>query len=659
MNRLRNLFACLCPALCLLAGLARAQTVVWSDNFETNVGLRWVSTGVWKIGAPTAGPAVNNLGYRTHSGTNCVYTQNYKANTDARIVCDLYNGSNSLVIPAADQFPRLRFWHWFNFQNALGFVEISTNRGSTWTQISATFQNDSSSGVWSRPSIDLSAYAGQSVWFALRFYGSGTGNGLGWYVDDIMVETSATPPLLNFPEGFEFDPKMTEWVVDNGTWEIGRPTSGPGQAHTGTNCAATVLAGNYANYVNTRLISPYFNVPAGTSALQFWHWYNFSSALGFVEINNGSTTTTTTTTTTITTNITVTINTNIYQIFGAANTAYDTPLYWNGTIGAWTNDTQVLGSVYAFNYAEYFFEAGDVPFNLLGNGSYAYRINGFLPIPQSPHPTNFFNMHGAIWTSSIDGSDTPVGYFATNTTYTYTTNTTTTSSSTTWTQISPTYTGTSSGAWKSASVDLSAFAGQTVQVAFHFGSAAGAAPGWYVDDLKLTALPVFTVPTNLVISYGQTFTNQLTATNSVEPLSKFTFALSVVSTNVMLSTNGVLTWTNTTEPPGTYFVYPKVTDNNSPAVSVTNNFSVTVLPLPSQLVFTNFGAVTNGGHKFKFSIKTPWTNSYVIYASTNLAIANGWIPIYTNFGGSGSTLIFTDRLATNYPTRFYRAGFRN
>src|SRR5208282_5476265 len=142
--------------------------------------------------------------YRTHAGANCASTQGYPYSQDARIYCKSYlDGSSSLVVPDASEYPRLRFWHWFNYANALG-----------------------------------------------------------WFVDDVEVVTDQ--PGVSFPESFEAG--IGDWAVDFGTWEIGQPTSGPKAAHTGTNCAATVLAGNYANNVDSRLISPPFLVPASGNA---------------------------------------------------------------------------------------------------------------------------------------------------------------------------------------------------------------------------------------------------------------------------------------------------------------------------------------------------------------------------------------------------------
>jgi len=46
------------------------------------------------------------------------------------------------------------------------------------------------------------------------------------------------------------------WGADNGVWEIGTPTKGPSASHWGSQCAGTVLSGNYSSDTDSRLISP-------------------------------------------------------------------------------------------------------------------------------------------------------------------------------------------------------------------------------------------------------------------------------------------------------------------------------------------------------------------------------------------------------------------
>jgi len=105
----------------------------------------------------------------------------------------------------------------------------------------------------------------------------------GWYVDEITLETGDEPDMTPF-ENFEigwggwqadyFGGRATDFAI----WEIGTPTSGPGAAHEGTNCAATMLAGNYPDDRVSRLVSQPFMVPGAEQnpRLRFWHWWSFS-----------------------------------------------------------------------------------------------------------------------------------------------------------------------------------------------------------------------------------------------------------------------------------------------------------------------------------------------------------------------------------------------
>jgi len=171
--------------LLLAAEMGRAQTVYWSDGFEANVPSRWTATGAWHIGSPTKGAS------KAHSGANCALTQNYLYNQDGRIVCTNYlNGGNSLVVPDASVSPTLTYWQWVNLANALGYVEISTDGGGSWQEIQSTSMQPplTSGGVWLQESIDLSAFAGQSVQIAFHFTSGGCcGNAEGWYVDDVSL----------------------------------------------------------------------------------------------------------------------------------------------------------------------------------------------------------------------------------------------------------------------------------------------------------------------------------------------------------------------------------------------------------------------------------------------------------------------------------------
>ena len=629
MKALRKLLLWLGPLLPLTVLQARAETVYWSDGFETNVASHWVVTapGVWQVGAPTAGPAINTGGYRTHSGANCAFTQNYAANRDSLLICNNYNGTNTLLVPPADQYPRLRFWHWYSLASAGGIVEISTNLGTNWIQISPNYPNVNTTtggGIWSRPSIDLSAYAGQRVQFAFNFFGA-SGNNLGWYVDDVAVVTGV--PALNFPESFESGPG--DWSVDFGTWEIGHPTSGPDAAHTGTNCAGTILAGNFPPYVNTRLISPIFLVPSNSPALNFWHWYNFGGdAQGFVEISTDGSTWNQ-------------LSPNYYQ--------------YGNTGGAWTNVVLDL-STYVGQKVQVAFHFGS---GATGSapGWYIDDLNitvsppppGLtVPGPQTIYAgqtltvTNFATnsfLPNAVYTFSEPPLFTNVfGLPSLSTNYWVATN-----GVLTWTN-----TGINHGrlTWTNDSVTPG------TNVIYIAVTDDRSPPISTTNSFDLIILPppppTLTVPGTQAILPGQTLIVTNSATNTYLPGSTFTYGLAVASTNFWINaTNGVLAWTNTAVLPGTNLVYVQVTDNSIPPLSTTNSFAIVValpplLEVPAtqtlhagQTLATTLAATNPFLPASVFTYRLP-------APSTNYWITPAGVLTWTNTGVRNNALVWTN-----------------
>src|SRR5438445_646510 len=80
----------------------------------------------------------------------------------------------------------------------------------------------------------------------------------------------------------DFEGSTNGWTTGGSAnvWQIGKPTSGPGMAHSGTNCAGTILNGDYPDNVSASLFSPQFVVPAAVQQprLRFWSWHNTCSA---------------------------------------------------------------------------------------------------------------------------------------------------------------------------------------------------------------------------------------------------------------------------------------------------------------------------------------------------------------------------------------------
>ena len=278
----------------MITGLAQT-TITWSENWESPAAQNnWANTGAaWQIGVPTFGPPTNSLGWRAHQGTNCAATilnGNYTDDRQDRLV------SSPILVPTASQNPRLRFWHWWSFAcGDYGQVQISTNNGASWVNLSPQYTTDSS-GKWTEGWLDLSLYAGQTVRLGLYFASTSSGCGntvsAGWYVDEIMVESGPLPPMT-FPDSVEDTGAPNRWTADFGIWEIGVPTSGPGGAHSGSNCLATILSGNYTDDRTSRVSSQPFVVPSAglNPRLRFWHWWSFACGdYGQVQIstNNGA-----------------------------------------------------------------------------------------------------------------------------------------------------------------------------------------------------------------------------------------------------------------------------------------------------------------------------------------------------------------------------------
>ena len=80
-----------------------------------------------------------------------------------------------------------------------------------------------------------------------------------------------------FEESFELGIGL--WSADNGLWEVGTPEAGPDSCHSGSQCAGTVLNGNYSVNADSHFISPSIRLPdvSGDDEihLRFWQWFSY------------------------------------------------------------------------------------------------------------------------------------------------------------------------------------------------------------------------------------------------------------------------------------------------------------------------------------------------------------------------------------------------
>jgi len=187
---------------------------VYEQDFEAGAG-GWTHSGT--------GDTWTLSGANPHSGVQSFFASNPATVSDQRLV------SPAIALPAGQNPLTLDFWNWQHMETRTGgcfdggILEVSTNGGSTWTQvpdaslltdpydgpISASFSNplaglDAWCGDNPQPylasQVDVSAYAGQTVQFRFRI---GTDNSVsrpGWYVDDVRVQSCDPMPFI---DGFE------------------------------------------------------------------------------------------------------------------------------------------------------------------------------------------------------------------------------------------------------------------------------------------------------------------------------------------------------------------------------------------------------------------------------------------------------------------------
>jgi bacillopeptidase F (M6 metalloprotease family) len=246
---------------------ASAGYPIWTEDFEGNWQDCWhVDAGTWEVGPPTSGPG------NAHSGSNSAATNLsglYGNYVDSRLIRHC-----PFIVPSADQDPGLRFWHWFSFYpngDDFGEVQIRVVGEADWTTLAEI--HNYGGEVWTRTFISLSDYAGQNVEIAFYFHSNNYYQDTGWYIDEVSLEEG--PRVFTSPEDWESG--LDDWYVESGSWEVGVPSDGPIGAHDGDNCVATRLNGLYSNWVESRLISPHFVVPSAEQdpGLRFWHWFSF------------------------------------------------------------------------------------------------------------------------------------------------------------------------------------------------------------------------------------------------------------------------------------------------------------------------------------------------------------------------------------------------
>lgn len=239
------------------------------EGFEAGMG-DWRAWGAgWRVGSPTAGPGAC---YGGSAGCAATSLDGTEPNSGT-----LHTPSIRLPAVGADEQLLLRFRTWFENESGVVTVQVRTSPG-IWATAPIGVQIQNTSGGWTSSALDVTGLGGETIQVSFLHLAGATSGG--WFLDDMVLETHASP-VLGAGDTWEedFNSGLGPWWASNGVWQVGQPTSGPGACDAGsTGCAATVLDGD-APKTTSILVGPVITLPAVAAGqeitLQFRQWYDF------------------------------------------------------------------------------------------------------------------------------------------------------------------------------------------------------------------------------------------------------------------------------------------------------------------------------------------------------------------------------------------------
>jgi hypothetical protein len=164
----------------------------------------------------------------------------------------------------------------------------------------------------------------------------------------------------------------------------------------------------------------------------------------------------------------------------------------------------------------------------------------------------------------------------------------------------------------------------------------------------MNTAPVLAAISNRVLMAGATLLVTNTASDAEAPAQILTFGLASSPAGAAInSSNGIFSWRPLISQGGaTYPLAVSVTDNGTPSLAATQNFSVTV----NSPVVPAIAAPSVSQGKFRMNISGDVGPDYSVLGSTNLL--NWTLLQITN--PSALPYQFIDSSSTNYSQRFYR-----
>jgi bacillopeptidase F (M6 metalloprotease family) len=272
---------------CISVANAGPEDIIYEYGFEQGLADWHTDNGVWDLCVRSEPDP--NMGYFF---VETICGGNYPVGTNSRLI----SGSIDLPSISGDEEIHLRFWHWFSYDNSYhypsnyndyGYIQINvyneiSEQWSGWSNIGNTIYNTSS--VWTLMDVDLTKYAGKKIQIGFYHQSDGGYVSTGWQIDNIKIIKKEPEFTGDFENGWD------DWSADRGVWEIGEPTAGPGNCYSGTQCAGTVLNGNYPGNTDSRLVSPSINLPSVSGIeeihLRFQHWFSYDNSYHYPDNYN-------------------------------------------------------------------------------------------------------------------------------------------------------------------------------------------------------------------------------------------------------------------------------------------------------------------------------------------------------------------------------------
>jgi hypothetical protein len=217
-----------------------------------------------------------------HSGTKGIATNpagNYNPNELGYMlspVIDLSGyGTNTPVI---------QWWDWKDIESVSwdwARFDVTKDGGVTWTTIWGPVGGVHDTEYHQQTVVLDPSYNVSDFQFRFYFKSDSSVQYAGWYIDDVgIVEIAAPLPTVVYSSDFESNDGGFVVSGTSPSWEVGKPTSGPGAAHSGLVVWATNLAGNYNNNEDSYITSPVIDLSANPTlapTISFYHWMQSES----------------------------------------------------------------------------------------------------------------------------------------------------------------------------------------------------------------------------------------------------------------------------------------------------------------------------------------------------------------------------------------------